>query len=425
MKILFITQYFYPETEVGGIRIAEIARNLRMRGHEPAILTGFPNYPTGKLLPVYRRKACRCFREDIDGLPVYRVPLYPSHSKRTKPRLANYLSFASTASIRSLAMSGFDAVVATSPPLTTGIPACVASALHHVPFILDVRDLWPECAVELGYLSNPGARALAYRLEQFLYRRAGRIVCVSKGIRDDIVGRGVDFDKCAVVTNGIDTDLFHPGASDKSVEQLKSGGNTVGIYLGSLSAYHGLEQALGLLERLRQFSYVQVVFCGGGSAEQEFRAEIEARKLNNAVFLQAPSRRQMPGLIASSDFCLAFVKESSFSRWLLSSKIFMYMACGRPIYAAAAGETRRIIEEAGAGYVATPNPEGIRQLAEQIGAMRNRTLPSSWGRNGRVYALRHCSWQMIAASYERFLAEATGRAEAKKRSSLMEIPYPK
>src|SRR5215475_300536 len=378
MKILFITQYFYPETEVGGIRIAEIARHLRVRGHKPSVLTGFPNYPSGALHPDYRRKMWRgAYTEVVEGLRVSRVALYPSHSKSTMPRLVNYSTFAIAASMRTLTMSDFDVIVATSPPLTIGIPTLAGSAASRIPFVLEVRDLWPESAVQLGYLQNPTARSLAYRLERFLYARASRIVCVSNGIRDDIVARGVPGEKCAVLTNGVDTNLFSPDARDQTVEQLKRVGSIVGIYLGTLSAYHGLEHALDLLEQLRQSPHVKVIFSGGGSAESDFRRALDARQLKNAIFLPAPLRKHMPGLIASSDFCLAFVKESSFSRWLLSSKIFMYMACGRPIYAAATGETRRVIEEAGAGYVVEPDSAGISQMAKRISALGKGAVTNS------------------------------------------------
>src|SRR5262249_5522261 len=178
------------------------------------------------------------YKEVVDGLQVLRVPLYPSHSKRTVPRLANYFSFATTASMRSVALSGFDVVVATSPPLTIGIPALVNSSAHGTPLVLDVRDLWPEGAVQLGYLQNPGMRNVAYGLERLLYRRAARIVCVSKGIREDIVSRGIPGEKCAVLTNGIDINLFRPDARDDMVERLKETGATIGIFLGSLSVYH-------------------------------------------------------------------------------------------------------------------------------------------------------------------------------------------
>jgi len=411
MKILFITQYFPPETEPGGIRISEIAQRLRARGHEPTILTGLPNYPTGKVHPDYRRRAWRgTLTEVINGLPVVRVSLYPSHSKRSALRLANYFSFATAASMRALVTRGFDIVVATSPPLTTGIPARVAATLNHIPLILELRDLWPEGAVELGYLKNPQMRAAAYYLERSLYRRASRIVCLSRGIRDDIVARGVPAPKCVVLTNGTDTDLFTPEARDTAIEQLRTSYSTIGIYVGSLSAYHGLDQAIDLLEQLQRFPHVKIVFAGDGSAERAFRTAIGARQLNNAVFLGNVPMKRMPGLIASSDFGLVFVKQSPFSRWLLASKIFMYMGCGRPIVAVATGETRRVIEDAGAGVVAAQDSEGIRQLADHIGGLRSGGFDSLYGRSGRDYALRCCSWDRIAADYEGMLAEATQEA---------------
>ena len=410
MKILFITQYFQPETEIGGIRIAEIAHYLRMRGHEPTILTGLPNYPTGKLHQDHYRSSLRgTFTEVINDLQVIRVLLYPSHSKRTAPRLANYFSFAIAACTRALVLRGFDIVVATSPPLTTGIPGRIASMLNRTPFILDLRDIWPDAAVQLGYLTNRVVRAAAYNLEDLIYRGASRIVCVSSGILDGIVQRGVPIEKCTVLTNGIDTDLFSPNARDSTIEQLRVNDTIIGIYVGSLSGYHGLDNAIDLLQCLRPFPHVKVVFAGDGSAERGFRAAIGARYLGNAVFLSNVPRRRMPGLIASSDFCLAFVRESSFSRWLLSSKVFMYMACGRPIFAAATGETRRVIESAGAGMVAAPDLDGIRRLANQIGSLTRETF-DNYGRSGRAYATRCCSWKRIAGCYEDVLAEALRRS---------------
>jgi colanic acid biosynthesis glycosyl transferase WcaI len=422
IKVLFITQYFHPETEIGGIRIAEIAYYLRVRGHEPTILTGLPNYPAGKLHPDYRSRAyCGTFTEIINGLPVIRVPLYPSHSKHSLPRLANYFSFAATASLRSLLMKGFDIVIATSPPLTTGIPASCASVFHRLPLVLDLRDLWPESAVQLGYLSNSSMRAAAYRLERSLYRRASRIVCVSKGIRDDLIKRGVPSHKCLVLTNGIDIDLFTPHVRDKATDELRAGDAIVGIYLGSLSAYHGLEHAIDLLEQLRRFPHVKIIFAGDGSAEREFRTAIAARRLTNAVFLGNVPRKRMPGLIAAADFCLAFVKESPFARWLLSSKIFMYMACGRPIFAAATGETRRVIEDAHAGVVAFPDAEGIRRLASHIGGLGRGALYNGYGINGRTYAERWCSWETIAAAYEEALMQASEQPAGYKRQVRSEM----
>jgi glycosyltransferase involved in cell wall biosynthesis len=212
-----------------------------------------------------------------------------------------------------------------------------------------------------------------------------------------------------VLTNGIDTELFKPGVHNGAIEQIRAKGcTTVGIYVGSLSAYHGLEHALDLLEQLRRFPHIKIVFSADGSSESEFRGAIAAKRLTNAVLLGAVPRKEMPGLIASADFGLAFVKESAFSRWLLSSKIFMYMACGRAVYAAASGETSHMIESARAGFVVPPTSDGIRKLAEQIGESRGGML-QQWGLNGRTYALRCCAWPIIASDYERVLAEAVGQ----------------
>jgi len=276
--------------------------------------------------------------------------------------------------------------------------------------------------VQLGYLGNRKMRAAAYGLEQSLYRHASRIVCVSKGIGDDIIERGVAAPKCTVLTNGVDTDLFSPDARDSAVEQLRANHTTIGIYVGSLSVYHGLDQAIDLLENLRRFPHVKIVFAGDGSAESEFRAAVGARHLDNAIFVGGVPRKRMPGLIAASDFCLAFVKESPFSRWLLSSKIFMYMGCGRPIFAAATGETRRVIEEAGAGVVTAPDTGGIRQLADGIASLHGGTFDNPYGRSGRAYAMRYCSWKAIAESYEEVLLATVEQTSRNRTCARSKIP---
>jgi glycosyltransferase involved in cell wall biosynthesis len=407
MRVLFVTQYFPPETEIGGIRIWELARRLMHRGHEVMVLTGLPNYPTGALTPAYGRKARGVFfTEFLDGIKVARVILYPSHSKDGSKRLANYVSFAGSASLRALALRGLDIIVATSPPLTAGLPACVAACVNRAPLVMELRDLWPEAAIQLGYLRSPLARRSAYALEHALYKRATAIVSVSNGIREDIVARGVEADKCTVLFNGIDPELFSSQSRNHQVEALKAGGRVVGLYLGSLSEYHGLDLALDLLSRLQPHDRFRILFAGGGSARSALEAAVQDRGLTNAIFLPAPTRPEMPGLAASADFCLAFVKESAFSRWLLSSKVFMYMACARPIFAAAAGETRRVIEEANAGIVAEPSAHGVAALAETLLGMTDGSRFAEYGDNGRRYIERSHTWASVASAYEHVLLDA-------------------
>ncbi len=404
MRILFVTQYFPPETEIGGIRIQEIATRLVTRGHDVTVLTGLPNYPSGSLQKEYRRRAWKItWTERMNGFDVVRVPLYPSHSKQSIARLANYFSFALTSALRAQVLKRPDIIVATSPPLTVGIPAWLAAARAKIPFILEIRDLWPEAAIELGYLRNPHVEKAAYALESFLYKRANRIVTVSHGMKTDLVARGISSLRCAVIPNGVDTSLFSPGATNEYISSLRREGLTVGVYLGTLSVYHGMDHALDLLQRLRVHPHIRVVFAAGGSARAELEAAVAQRGLDNAIFLPAPPRHQMPGLIASADFCLAFVKPGPFARWLLSSKIFMYMSCGRPIFSAGAGETGRVITEANAGVVEAPTPEGIARLTDSIVSMAGKPALAAFGANGRAYAERSCSWDSLTDSYEQLL----------------------
>jgi glycosyltransferase involved in cell wall biosynthesis len=408
MRILVITQYFAPETEIGGIRILEIASRLQSMGHEIAILTGLPNYPSGKLFESYRRKAWRgTWTETVNGLKVTRVPLFPSHDKKTLPRLLNYFSFLLASAARSVFMKRPDVVVCTSPPLTIGLAAWLAAKRFGVPFLLEIRDLWPEAAIELGYLKNPRVRKAAYALESFLYSRASKIISVSEGMREDLLKRGIPASRCEVICNGVDVSLFAPSSPETSpnavVEELKRRGSSVGVYLGTISTYHGVDCMLELLEKLRNEPRIQIVFAAGGSARDDLERQASARELSNTTFLPAPLRKDMPAVISAADFCLAFVKPGPFSRWLLSSKVFMYMSCGRPVFAAAVGETARVIQEAQAGIVEDATPDGIDRLARCIARVGRGLEIEHMGANGRRYAEHYCSWEALAASYERVL----------------------
>jgi colanic acid biosynthesis glycosyl transferase WcaI len=408
MRILFLTQYFPPETEIGGIRIMEIGRRLTARGHEVSVLTGLPNYPTGKVDPVYRQKAWRLtWKENHEGLEVIRVAMYPSHSKKTAPRLANYFSFLFSSAARSLFLKKPDVIVCTSPPLTIGLAAWLAAKRFRIPFVLEARDLWPEAAIALGYLQNRHAQRAAVALEQFLYRKADKLVVVSQGMKKDLVERGISPARCSVIPNGVATELFTPNAGNAFIETLKASGYRVGTYLGTLSIYHGVDHALSLLDKLKPFTDIRIVFAAGGSVLRELQNAVALRGLNNALFLNAPSRREMPGIIASSDFCLALVKPGPFSRWLLSSKIFMYMACGRPIFALANGETARVIDEAKSGVVMEPTPNGIDALAVSVGTLAGGAAAASMGRAGRSYAEQHCGWNSLSDRYELLLQKIT------------------
>ncbi|MEI6501208.1 MAG: glycosyltransferase, partial [Armatimonadota bacterium] len=180
MRILFLSQWFDPEPAFKGLCFA---RELKRRGHEVQVLTGYPNYPGGRIYDGYRVRLLQ--REDMDGVPVLRVPLYPSHDRSGLRRFANYASFAaSAASLGPLVVKPADVAYVYHPPGTIGWPAMVLKALRQIPFVYDIQDLWPDTVTATGMLHNP----LAYRLLdgwlRFVYRQAGHITVLSPGFRE-------------------------------------------------------------------------------------------------------------------------------------------------------------------------------------------------------------------------------------------------
>ena len=198
--------------------------------------------------------------------------------------------------------------------------------------------------------------------------------------------------------------LFKEGTQNKELMELKQKGYFIGIYLGSLGTYHGLDLAVQFFLRLKKLKKVKIVIVGGGAERFKVEKAVRKHNLNNVMLLPLPSRERMSEFISSADFGLAFLKKSKFSRWLISSKIFMYMACGKPIIGAAAGETREIIEEANAGIIVDPEKEKIDELVSIVSKLTCDTLlRRKLGINGRRFVEENFSWKTLARRYETIL----------------------
>ena len=206
MKILFLTQWFEPEPTFKGLLFA---RELAARGHEVEVLTGFPNYPGGKVYPGYRIRPW--VREQIDGIDMLRVALYPSHNNSGLHRALNYLSFALSAAVIGTALIRKpDVVYVYHPPITVGFAATVIGFFRRTPFVYDIQDLWPDTVAASGMMSNPAALALLGKLCNFVYRRARHITVLSPGFKEQLVGRGVPPDKIDVIYNWCDEKALKP-----------------------------------------------------------------------------------------------------------------------------------------------------------------------------------------------------------------------
>jgi lipopolysaccharide/colanic/teichoic acid biosynthesis glycosyltransferase len=399
MRILFLTQYYPPETGAAPLRAYHFATNLAKRGHAVTVVTGMPNHPSGVKQPRYRRKlACR---EEVDGVRILRCYLFATPRKTFFTRVANQLSFMITAAVGGCAAGKCDLVLVSSPPLFLGLTAWFLGLVRGVPFVLDLRDYWPHAAVELGELRSRRAIRAAESLEQFLYRRAARLVAVTPGMERLMLERGIPRHRISLITNGADTELFAPAAGGPAGNG--GDGRTV-IYSGTHGLVHGMDVILEAAEILRDESDARFVLVGDGVAKQDLVRQVDGRGLRNVEFLPSKQPDELSELVHRSALCLATTRSGEFSASTIPVKLFDYMACGKPVVAAVEGDAREIVERAGSGIVTKPG-DG-RGLAEAVKTLLgDAEMRHTLGRSGRVFVEDAYSRTALAGKLEELLEE--------------------
>jgi len=397
MRILYLSQYFPPEVGATQTRAYEMARGLVRAGHQVTMLAEVPNHPQGVIPPEYRGKLVD--RADLDGIDVIRVWVKTSPDKSFRNRMALYLSYILMAilAVLSLARGHYDLIYAPSPPLFAGGAALVLSYLRRIPLVFEVRDLWPESAVQLGELSSPRAVKLATRLEQACYGRARRIVAATAGIRQRLIERGYPAGKVVLIPNGANTSLYtpRPPAAELQARLGLRPEQFVVIYAGLHGLAHGLETALAAADRLRDRPDIHFLFIGDGPQKAALVRQAGRMGLPNVSFHDAVPEQQLPDTLALADVGLDTRRRLSISQGTLPVKMFSYMACELPVLLAIEGEAVALMQEAGAGLVVPP--EDPAALAEAVLALQADPAGRlRYGKRGRAFVEAHYSRQALA-----------------------------
>jgi glycosyltransferase involved in cell wall biosynthesis len=368
VRILFISHYFPPEVNAPASRTHEHCREWVRQGHEVTVVTGVPNHPRGELFEGYQNRLVQ--EERVDGIRVIRTWMFLSANEGFGRRIANYLLFALAAVLASFKASRPDVVVATSPQFFAGLAGLAVSRLRRAPFVLEVRDLWPESIAQLGQLRpGPGLRALEW-FETRLYRSAAGIVVNTRTFIDHIARRGVPRDRIELVYNGIDPALFRPRPRDEAL--LSKHGledKYLVAYIGTLGLAHGIETLLDAAERLKDEPDLHVVLIGDGAARQGLERAVRERGLANVTFLGLRPRSEIPAWIASIDLLVVLLRDLEVFRSVIPSKVFEFCAQERPVIVSTPrGEFRDLIDAAGAACgVDAERPDA---LADAIRACR-------------------------------------------------------
>jgi len=417
MRILYLSQYFPPEIGATQTRAYEMARNLVRLGHQVTVLAEVPNHPTGIIPPAYRGKLYE--RAVMDGVDVLRVWVKTAPQKTFATRMLLYLTYMVNGALAGslLAPGRFDLVYATSPPLFVGAAALALSRLRRAPMVFEVRDLWPESAVQLGELNNTRAIRLATHLEEACYRRARHIVVVTKGIRARLLERGYPAEKITLIPNGANTDIYTP--QPPNLELRRSWGigpeRFVVLYAGLHGLAHGLETALLAAEELRGHPEILFLFVGDGPQKAALVEQAGRMGLPNVLFHAALPEAELPPAIAMADIGLDTRRRVGISQVTLPVKMFSYMASARPVLLSAEGESTELLRRAGAG-VAVP-PEDPSALAQAILDLQaNPALRAEMGQQGRAFVQAHYSRQALACQLAQLLRGLLDSGQPSKTS---------
>jgi len=399
MHILFFSHYFAPEGNAPASRTYENCKRWVRLGHRVTVITCAPNVPDGVVYKGYKNKLYR--RQTLDGIDVVRVWTYIAANKGTVRRIINYVSYMLSAVLCSLFLARPNVIIATSPQFFCGWAGVIAGRLRRVPFILEVRDLWPESIVSVGAIRSKRLLQLLEWLELKMYAAAQHIVTVGEGYKQKLLEKGVRAKDVSVVTNGFDGELFYPRQPDDKVRQHHNLNHEfVCSYVGTIGMACGLDIVLRAAKLLkdRKKKDIRFLLAGDGAVKQQLQQRACQQGLNNVIFVGRQDKRLIPGLLSVTDVCLVHLRKSHLFRTVLPSKIFESAAMAKPIILGVEGCAAKLIKRAGAGVCI--EPENARQLVETLEKLaHNPQLCRAFGQAGREYVIKHYDCNKLAKDY--------------------------
>lgn len=408
MKILYLSQYFPPEMGAPSARVYELSRRWVKMGAQVTVLTGFPNHPTGTIPPAYR--GYRFMREQKDGIEVVRTYIYAAPNKGFLKRVISYLSFMFSSIIQGTRKVGQqDLIIATSPQFFVGIAGYLISRLKHIPFVFEVRDLWPESIVQLGQLKNRWAIRFLEWIEMTLYKKSVHVVGVADSTRSILTERGVDYHKITIIKNGVDLQLFQNHYDRNALkEEMEYKDRFVISYIGTHGLSHALDKVLDTAHLMRSSRDVIFLLVGEGAEKEKLIAKAKRLELENVRFKDQIAKSELPLYYALSDVVLVTLRKLPLFKHVIPSKIFEIMAMSRPILLSVDGEARKLVEAAEAGIYC--EPENADMLRAQIDHLKNdREWCERLGQNGCRFVHQHYNRDALADRYLQLLEHVSNQ----------------
>ncbi|MBN1316614.1 MAG: glycosyltransferase family 4 protein [Anaerolineales bacterium] len=376
-----------------------MARNWVRKGHQVTMLAEIPNHPAGIIFPEYRGKLVE--RSNLEGIDVIRMWVKASPKKNFANRMMFYISFMINSALAGmlLARGKYDMIFASSPPLFVGGSALALSLLRRIPFVFEVRDMWPESAIELGELTSEKAIKLATRLEEACYNRARVIVAVTNYTRNKLIERGISNaeHKVIVIPNGANVDQFQFRAlgRDKIRQEYGLEDKFVVVYAGIHGIAQGLDTVIKTAKKLEHRKDIHFLLVGDGPKKAELEELAAEYNLENLTMIPHQPNDRIPDFLSAGDSALIPLRKIPLFKGVHPSKMFDAWACNRPILLSIDGEARQIMEEANAGLFIPP--EDPDEMANAILSMQAEPINrDQMGNRGRTLTENHFSRQVLA-----------------------------
>ena len=407
MKILIFSQHFPPETVATGRRAHDLAESLSARGHHVTVVTGVPNHPSSLVHPGCGAAAgvdvvARRYR-------VVRVPVFRSTDSRALHRLLTYGSFLLSAARDGLRQGSADLVLAVSP-LPTGLAAMLVHWARRAPLVFDLQDIWPDSALAVGVMRPSLALRLLRGVERFFYRRCALIVGITEGFRQYLLGLGISTERVAVIHNGVDVEMLE---GCKNSEEFRSahlpGGKFVVGYVGNIGLAQGLEMLLDAAATLADWP-VTFLLTGEGTDKARLQTLARIRGLTNLKFLDGVPRGSVPSILVACDALLLVLRRDPLFEITIPSKLYEYMAAGKPILCSVGGEAASLVAAAQCGLPVTPSDgaalaAAIRKLCKD--PVRCRVM----GQMGRRFVRESFSRDHLMDDYSKLIERLVSKTE--------------
>lgn len=401
MRILLVHQYFLGAGDAGGSRWNEFSRFFTEAGHEVHVLAGMVHYAKGTKAPEYKGKWL--VKEEVGpGVTVYRCHVSESYNKSFLGRFWAYVSFTLSSTLAGIRhVPKPDVIIATSPPLTVQPTMSLLKAWFRVPAVFEVRDLWPESAIDTGVLTSKPLIKMSYRMEAKAYRTADWVNVLTPAFEEALVERkGVVREKISMIPNGADLDIMVPGPKDNEIRrQLGLEGAFVVSYFGAHGRANRVGQLLDVAERVKDsHPDIRIMLVGDGMEKPGVVEDAKRRGLDNVIFVDSVPKHEVCNYINASDVCTAVLMKNDTFKTVYPNKVFDYMSCKRPIIIGIDGVARKLVEDADAGLYA--EPENTDAFIEAMMTLKNDPARmTAMGESGYRHAAEHYSRRGMARKY--------------------------